>query len=317
MTSNKAAIKHDFVADKVSNTGPVETMGMALMRLAAKATRPLEYSGLTMANRLITSVLPSDRMILSQLLPDTSFEFPYGDGYWGCLLDTARTYSPEEEQFLHAIRDIDYAYIDGGANYGYMSCLVSSETYGSKPAIAIEADKQNYEKLRRNWEINDKRFDIRNNALFSKSGEWVNIGGGKHEARAIEGLAGNATNGDVETLAIDDLSGWINEKGAKHLVIKLDVEGVEIDALDGAKRMLEQDPCLLFEDHAMDKTHEVSRFMKDNLGMRLFLSQSDGCREILRIDELDDIKKNPRVGYDFIAVRGSFWPGKVESLRYA
>ena len=40
--------------------------------------------------------------------------------------------------------DVDYTLIDGGANYGYWSVLVSSAPFGKHRAIAIEPSSQNF-----------------------------------------------------------------------------------------------------------------------------------------------------------------------------
>ena len=52
MSRKSNAIQYDFNKDKVSDAGIVDGLGMTLMRLAAKATRP-DYTGLSIANRMI------------------------------------------------------------------------------------------------------------------------------------------------------------------------------------------------------------------------------------------------------------------------
>ncbi len=317
MPHTSQAIGYDFKQDTVSNTTATESLGMALMRLAAKAARPIDYTGLSYANRVIRTVLPSDRFIRTRMFDDTHFEFPYGDGYWGVLLDNKIPYSAPEELFLMAIRDIDYAFVDCGANYGFMSSIVTSQAYGQKPCIAIEADPTTFKMLERNWKLNNQRFELKHNAVFHKSGEWVSFGGGKHEARSIQEGASDEQCNDVETIALDTLKPWWKKQKAKHLVLKLDVEGVEIPALEGATSLLKSDPCIMFEDHASDKTHEVSKYMMEELGMTVFTSEERGCRELTSLDELTAIKRNPRVGYDFLAARGKFWPDLIRGLKYS
>jgi len=316
MPQNSQAISYDFNKDIISNTTTRESLGMALMRVAAKASRPIDYTGLSHANRIITKILPSDRFVQARMFDDTVFEFPYGDGYWGVLLDNKIPYSPSEEYFLMAIRDIDYAFVDCGANFGYMSSIVTSKAYGQKPCIAIEADPTTFKMLERNWKLNNKRFELKHNAVFDKSGEWVSFGGGKHEARSIQESVVDEQCHDVETIALDTLIPWIKKQKSENLILKLDVEGVEIPALKGARKLLRTNPCILFEDHASDKTHEVSKFMMEDLGMTIFYSDEHGCREMHSLDEISSIKRNPRVGYDFIAVNGDFWLDVVRGLKY-
>ena len=316
MDNQKQAIAFDFNEDRVSNASAAESLGMALMRLAAKAARPIDYTGLSHANKLISTVLPSDRFVRARMLDDTYFEFPYGDGYWGVLLDTKIPYSAPEEYFLMAVRDVNYAFVDCGANYGFMSALVTSDAYGKKPCIAIEADPDTFKMLERNWHLNGQRFELKHNAVFHKSGEWVSFGGGKHEARSIQDNASDEKCNDVETIALDTLEPWIKNQGREQLILKLDVEGVEISALKGASKLLKKDPCILFEDHASDKKHEVSKFMMEELNMTVFTSEKNGCRRLTSLEEIEALKRNPRVGYDFIAARGDFWPDLIQELKY-
>ncbi len=249
MSQKSTAIQYDFSEDKVSNAGIVGGLGMTLMRLAAKATRP-DYTGLSIANRMIRTILPSERFVSANLFPDTQFEFPYGDGYWGCLLDNSKVYCPGIEDILLQLSKVDYACIDCGANYGYMSVLVTNEAFGHKPCIAIEADPETYRFLKRNLKLNEERFEIMNKAVFSSTGEMVNIHGAKHEARSILDENGSRHDGNVETIALDDLTTWRNAHKNKPIILKLDVEGVEIDAMKGATKLLQSDLLVVFEDHA-------------------------------------------------------------------
>lgn len=307
-----SAIKYDFQTGQVSDVGIREGLGVALMRLAAKATRPIDRVGLSIATRVVKTVLPCERVVEAQLSPDTRFEFPYGDAYWGCLLDNAISYSPGCENFLLKMRDIDYAYIDCGANYGYMSALVTSHAYGHKSCIAIEADPDTFKILERNAELNKNRFELMNRAIFSKSGEMVNIYGAKHEARSILDNSGERHDGNVETLALNDLTGWLEKTGKTSVILKLDVEGVEIEAMKGASEFLTKDLLVMYEDHGSDKNHEVSRYFLETLGMQIFDTERGGCCRINSLEELAAIKTNPRVGYDFIATNSNHWLSKIE-----
>ena len=307
MESIDKAIHFDFADGTISGGSPVERAGLELMRIAAWMTRPADFCGFSYAAKIVRTVLPGRQPVVTQLTSDAVFEFPYGDAYWSRLLYNRVTYCPEIERFLMAMRDVDYLFIDCGANYGYMSAIVASDAYGNKPAISIEADPGTFSILQKNADHNNHRFEIRHNAVFSRSGETVNLYGAKHEARSIIPDEGGATGGIVETLALDDVTKGFSKKGSKPVILKLDVEGVEIEAMKGAGRLQTGDCLVVFEDHGSDPTHEVSKYFLEDLEMRLFDPASDGCPEITSLDELDAIKKNSRVGYDFIATKSSFW----------
>ena len=100
------------------------------------------------------------REIVVLLNDDARFAFPFGDGYWSLLLDRSFVYEGEIEQFLRSVADVDYSFVDGGANFGFWSVLASSRPFGSHPVIAIEASSVNAARLARNAELNGGRFKI-------------------------------------------------------------------------------------------------------------------------------------------------------------
>jgi len=309
-------ILHDCRTGEITNTALHEKIGTVLARLTAGILSPVSYVGFSKIAKLIKIFLPSSKNIRTTLEQDSLFEYPYADRYWGILLYSNGDYSREETDFLKSCRDINYAYIDCGANFGFMSILVTSDAYGNKPSYAIEADPDTFKHLEHNASLNDNRFEIHHKAVFSKSGELVNIHGDKHEARSILNDEGQSTSGNVETLALNDVKPWIKKQAAEKIILKLDVEGVEIDAMKGADELLKEDIVILFEDHGGDKTNETSQYFMEELGMKVFYSEKDGCREITSIKEIAKLKRNPRIGYDFIATKSEFWLEHINSAKY-
>ncbi|MEP3277936.1 MAG: FkbM family methyltransferase [Stappiaceae bacterium] len=309
-------IQYEFHNGRISGAGVAERIGIGLMRSGAHVLAPFEFLGFSWISRIVRSVVRSNEKIQVRLFEDSVFEYPYGDGYWGVLLYNKQPYAPDVEPYLKSFADIDYAFIDCGANFGYMSVVVSSAEYGSKPAIAIEADPQNYEKTVRNSELNGSRYDCRHNAVFSESGKVVKLFGAKHEARTIVEEAGGQGQFEVETLALNGLSGWLHQQGSPAVILKLDVEGVEIDALAGADEILAHDCLISYEEHGSDPSHEVSRHLKEKLGMRLFLGAENTLhiREIIDFADLDSIKSNARRGYDLFATNSAFWIDRLSTI---
>lgn len=309
-------IAHDFKTGTIHDGNIIEKLGMFALKSAAWMTKPISYVGFSKAAGLVRTFLPSKRNVRTMLFDDTAFQYPYGDSYWARLAYNGDVYAKGEEDFLMALRDVDYAYIDCGANFGYMSAIVSSNAFGNKPAIAIEADPNTFTTLKKNAELNHNRFDIRHNAIYSKSGEMVNIHGDKHEARSILDDDGNRADGNVETLALDDLSAWIKQQKTTATLLKLDVEGVEIDAMKGAKALIDDNLAVAYEDHGNDKSNEISQYFMNELGMRIFISEENGCRELFSSQEITAVKTNSRVGYDFIATKSDFWLDKIQNCNY-
>jgi len=241
------------------------------------------------------------------------FEFPYGDGYWSKLLNRTYHYEDELELLFLGTIDVDYTFIDGGANYGYWSVLVSSAPYGAHKAIAIEPSSANFSKLANNAKINGGRFEAMKCAIGASRGTAY-LTGTKHEALSIAG--GNAGGEQVPVLALDDLidDGKIAASG-KYL-IKLDVEGVEIEAIKGGTRLLAADSMILCEEHGQDRNHTVSRYILDETPMQLMVydPQSRRFETVTELSILDRIKVSAHVGYNVFGTASAFWQNRVAAL---
>ena len=101
---------------------------------------------------------------------------------------------------------------------------------------------------------------------------------------------------------MDDVVQSFFHTDSKHIIIKLDVEGEEINALKGAKNLLEKDVLLYYEDHGMDRECKVTRYVLEELGMCVFFCQSDGSFiQITRAEEAEKVKAKRSVGYNFFS----------------
>lgn len=306
----------DMRSGDISNATAVERLGLRVMGVASAVLRPLGELGFSVVAKLVSSVLASKRQVCVIMSDDCRFTFPYGDGYWSILADRNHVYEPEVEWLLEQVRDVNYSFVDCGANYGFWSCRVSSERFGNKRSLAVELDPSTYGQLVKNASANSDRFDVLNRGVSDVSGQLVPIYGAKHEARSLVNDGSDAVpRGEVETVTLDELlrSGAIEANGP--VVLKLDVEGVEVEAMNGANDLLERQLLIIYEDHGSDRSHIISRHVFDKLGMRVFgHSQKKGLYELRSVDELSRIKINRRRGYDFFATRDSFWLERLTSL---
>jgi FkbM family methyltransferase len=239
-----------------------------------------------------------------------AFVFPFGDGYWSKLLNRSFRYEHEFDLLLLNCRDVDYTLIDCGANFGYWSVLASSEAYGAHRAIAIEPSSRNVGLLRRNAEANDGRFDVMHAAIGGVRGV-ARLSGTKHEAFSIVG-DGAAAGEDVAVVALDDLidDGIVAPDGK--FLVKLDVEGVETAAIEGAMRLAGTDAVFYCEEHGNDPHHTVSRFILGRTDLALVVHDPAQNRFVtLRTASdlalLDRIKVARHVGYNVFATRSPFW----------
>lgn len=301
-----APILLDMATRSVGGATARERMGIAAMRLAARFFLKRGIRGLGYALRGIAAVLPSDRWVVAVFAEDERFTFPYGDRYWSTLFDEDHVYSVSIEAFVAAARGLHYVFIDCGANYGYWSVRTSCTRAGRQEAVAIEASGETVLVLKRNAALNDNRFAVHHRAIAETSGTKLPLyGSSKHEQRSLDqGESGGGVLEVVETLAIDDLG---KAESGRPLVLKLDVEGFEPQAMAGASRSLAGDALVIYEDHGRDRSHAASRFMQDQ-GLRLFqVIDGPAFAEIRNLAELDRVKVHATEGYDFFATRSPFW----------
>jgi FkbM family methyltransferase len=311
--TQSAPIRFDRATGVLEGTNAWERLAALTLVAGTKMSAPFSYRGYNFCANVLRKALP-ERDIAVRLNPDAVFAFPYGDGYWSKLLDRSFCYEDELELLFEDSRDVDYVMIDGGANYGYWSVLVSSAPFGAHRAVAIEPSSANYPKLAANARLNGGRFETIKAAIGATRGT-ARLSGTKHEAFSIAGGA-DASGEDVPVLALDNLidDGRIAATG-KYLV-KLDVEGVEIDAIKGAARLLQADTVLLCEEHGADRNHTVSRYCLDHTAMKLIVLDRDSRRfePLTDLSLLDRIKVNSNVGYNVFATASAFWLDRFANL---
>jgi FkbM family methyltransferase len=279
----------------------------------SKVASTFSHRGYNSCANLLRRTLPA-RDIAIKLNSDATFEFPYGDGYWSKLLNRSFRYENELELLFKDSVDVDYTLIDCGANFGYWSVLISSAPYGSHRAIAIEPSSQNFAILANNAEINGSRFEVMKCAIGASRGT-ARLSGTKHEAFSIAGNAGGGGE-DVPVIALDNLldDGKISA-GGKYL-IKLDVEGVEIEAIKGGTRLLQGDSVLLCEEHGNDPDHTVSRYILEQTPLKLIVydPRSNRLETVTELSILDRIKVSSHVGYNVFGTASAFWQDRISAL---
>ena len=301
-------------------TGPERCAALAFAA-GAKVSAPMHYRGFSIGCRIVNTMIDR-REIVVLLNDDARFAFPFGDGYWSLLLDRGFVYEGEIERFLRSIADVDYGFVDGGANFGYWSVLASSRPFGGHPVISIEASSANAARLTRNSELNGGRLKILHRAVGATTGNKVWLSGAKHEAfRVGEGNGERGAQGDepgesVQMIALDSLFDDGLVKPQQRLVIKLDVEGMEIDAAVGGKRMLEGDTLIIVEDHGADREHLVSRHLLTKTSCRLFVFDlaSQRYERLIDVSMLDRIKTSTVFGYNIFATNSPFWAERIRSI---
>lgn len=308
----QAPIQFDRASGALEGVNLWERTAALALTTGSKISSHFSHRGYNHCANLLRKALPK-RNIAIKLNPDATFEFPYGDGYWSKLLDRSFRYEVELDRLFKGAIDVNYTLIDCGANYGYWSVLVSSAPFGSHRVIAIEPSSQNFAKLKDNAAVNGNRFDVMNCAIGAARG-IARLSGTKHEAFSI---AGTARGGEeVPVIALDNLidDGRISPDG-KYL-IKLDVEGVEIEAIKGGARLLQGDSVILCEEHGSDRHHTVSRYILEQTPLKLIVydPRSNRMETVTELSILDRIKVSSNIGYNVFGTASAFWQDRINGL---
>jgi FkbM family methyltransferase len=304
-------IQFDRASGVLEGANAWERLAAVALTLGSKISSNFSHRGYNGCANLLRKALP-ERDIAMKLNDDATFAFPYGDGYWSKLLNRNFAYEDELDLLFRASSDIDYTLLDCGANYGYWSVLVSSKPYGSHKAIAIEPSGANFPKLANNARINSNRFEVMKCAIGAGRGT-ARLSGTKHEAFSI---AGGQSGEEVPVIALDNLldDGKVSPGGK--FLIKLDVEGVEIEAIKGGTRLLKEDSVILCEEHGNDPHHTVSRFILEQTPMKLIVydPRSNRMETVSELSILDRIKVSANVGYNVFGTASAFWQDRISAL---
>jgi FkbM family methyltransferase len=308
----QAPIQFDRASGALEGANPWERLAAVALTLGSKISSNFSHRGYNMCANLLRKTLP-ERDIDVRLNSDATFAFPYGDGYWSKLLNRSFAYENELELLFQESVDVDYTLLDCGANYGYWSVLVSSKPFGSHKAIAIEPSGQNFPKLANNARINGNRFEAMKCAIGAARGT-ARLSGTKHEAFSI---AGSQTDGEeVPVIALDNLIDDGKVAAGGKFLIKLDVEGVEIEAMKGGTRLLQGDSVILCEEHGNDPQHTVSRYILEQTPLKLIVydPRSNRLETVIDLSILDRIKVSTHVGYNVFGTASAFWLDRINAL---
>jgi FkbM family methyltransferase len=139
--------------------------------------------------------------------------------------------------------------LDCGSNYGFYSFYVASLSFGNQ-VLAFEASPGTFNSFKANLELNNFRnINYRNLAISEVSGKFISFYESYNdwESSATHNKFKNNKIVNIETTTIDqelskkDLSNFA-------VIIKLDIEGNEFNAIEGGKvSILKYEPLITIE----------------------------------------------------------------------
>lgn len=164
------------------------------------------------------------------------------------------TYEPELQAAIRRWVQPGQVLYDVGANIGYVSLLLARQTGPTGKVLAFEPLPANIERIQQNITLNHlNSIQLVPAAVTDRSGETVFY---VHASVGMGKAAGSAGRSDqtyqqeirVATLSLDDFV--YTQGNPPPQVVKMDIEGGEVLALPGMKRLLNQyHPLLLLELH--------------------------------------------------------------------
>lgn len=290
-----------------------------LIQASHRMLAPIGYLGVSRVHNLINRMTAPTT---STTIVDEAgtFTFPSSDYYWNRLLDARWNYEPELDFLLRYVTDAPFVFLDLGANFGFWSMRVSSEPYGAHPVVAVEASRMCIEHLTRNV-ASRPGVKVCHRAIDETSGRKLQLYGDRHAGFSIDqswyGASGTSVN-EVETISIDDLvAGEGIDPGETATLVKLDVEGVELRALKGARRTAAGRSAFLVEDADFGKVSEAVRFAHSELKMSLYHFDKGRFREI-DLAGVETIKSRQSrlqgTGLNLLATSSSFWQSEIAEI---
>ncbi len=156
---------------------------------------------------------------------------------------------------------------DVGANIGYVSLLLAKRVGENGKVFSFEPLPDNQERLQKNVALNPN-LSVRliPKAVADKAGETTFLVHSSGGMGKLQGSFGKnvdfATQMEVETIGLDDFV--YKEKNAAPNIIKIDIEGGEVQALKGMQRLLKKaKPILLIELHGHEAAHAAWTVLRE------------------------------------------------------
>jgi len=183
---------------------------------------------------------------------------------------------------------LDDIVLDVGANFGQYSVLAAQRVGARGRVVAVEVNSRCLSLLKKNlFRCEPVRMDLLAVAAWSEN-TTLNLLNGSDSTTGLASVRTKQDSGNAEEVVARRLDDALAEINCPHVdVIKLDIEGAELPALQGLSRLLEQSPpraiycevedvhCVIFGYCAADLFAFLDRFGYRAYGFR----RSDGVKE--------------------------------------
>lgn len=280
--------------------------GTWVIRLCSKENSWYWVSRLTVVLRRL---FPRGSRVSFRIFGARLIEVALSDDYWMPSVLLGHENEPEVLAVLSELLSPESVFIDAGANIGWWSLFASTRINDASRVIAIEPAESTFLDLQSNAQRNGSAFTCLQAAVWDKAGEVLPL---RFSHRAREGAyvaSHEAWSGSryehtelVPSVCIDDIVD-AHAKAAGPLILKLDVEGAELKALDGITRHIDRFNLIIYEDHGREPTARVTEEIL-RLGFAVFSCDRYGNkRQICSALDAQAMKRDLKRGYNFFALR--------------
>lgn len=258
----------------------------------------------------LAKLFDSHNAVVVELPSGGKFQVYLNDGYWSRLFINGFSYEPDVAHVLRRVfTQADTYFLDCGANLGYWS-VFASQLLPSGRVLALEASPPQYERLLQNAKLNAGSFEAILGAIWSRDNDELVIV--THDQRHAGASVVNRREKvgqdgyheyKLQSITIETICNrHIPNKNAS-VVIKLDVEDAEIQALEGARGVISsRDVLILYEDHGQDPTCHISDYLLNNFEFQIFHCDDQGALTRMNsIPDIKNVKKHKSSGYNFCA----------------
>lgn len=172
------------------------------------------------------------------------------------------TYEREVISALHRIVQPNWVVVDIGAHIGYFVLLLAKLVGQGGKVIAFEPLPENFRVLTENISMNScSNVVLEGRAVSATSGTVTLMSNDSNRLSYTASLAHGNPIVNVEAVSLDDYASTLQKPIN---LILMDVEGLELAALQGMRSILHRDgPTLLVELHGFDRTGEFHPAIKE------------------------------------------------------
>lgn len=284
---------------------------LSLVSFLETILRPVHHRGFWQAIRFLSLFFPPENAVA---VSDGTWKFKIylGDAYWARWLVDGFNYEDEVSRVLDRILRPWSLFIDCGANNGYWSLFAASKIGLNDRVVAIEAGETNFRRLCENMELNGGSFRTLQKAVYRESNLSLKFRTHpvRHGSNACVDSEVSGEHGyrieSVLSITVDDVFKEIwPQNQSDEVVVKIDVEGSEIEALKGAETLIANGALLIYEDHGADSACHVTAHILKEYGLEVYFLLGNE-KQILRVTDVKQLaalKTRSHRGYNLVAAR--------------